>query len=75
MSDVKPKLCNIHYNDVIMSVMASEITSVSIVYLSVCSGKSKKASKPHVTGLCAGKSPVTGEFPAQKASNAENFSI
>ena len=25
-----------------------------------------------VTGLCAGNSPVTGEFPAQTASNTEN---
>ena len=37
--------------------------------------KSKKASKPRVTGLCQGNSPVTGEFPAQMASNAENVSI
>ena len=37
--------------------------------------RSKKASKIHVTGLCAGNSPVTGEFPAQMASNAENVSI
>ena len=37
--------------------------------------KSKKTSKDHVTGLCAGNSPVTGEFPAQMASNAENVSI
>ena len=29
----------------------------------------------HVTGLCAGNSPVTGEFPAQMASYAENVSI
>ena len=36
---------------------------------------SKKTSKLRVTGLCAGNSPVTGEFPAQKASNAENVSI
>ena len=28
-----------------------------------------------VTGLCEGNSPVTGEFPAQGASNAENASI
>ena len=28
-----------------------------------------------VTGLCAGNSPGTGEFPAQMASNAENVSI
>ena len=35
---------------------------------------SKKISKVLVTGLCEGNSPVTGEFPAQKASNAENVS-
>ena len=34
-----------------------------------------KTSKLRVTGLCAGNSPVTDEFPAQKASNAENVSI
>ena len=28
-----------------------------------------------VTGLCVGNSPETGEFPAQRASNAENVSI
>ena len=28
-----------------------------------------------VTELCEGKSPVTGDFPAQKASNVENISI
>ena len=37
--------------------------------------RSKKASKLRVTGLCAGNSPGTGEFPAQMASNAENVSI
>ena len=37
--------------------------------------KSKKTSKLRVTGLCAGNSPVTGEFPAQMASYAENVSI
>ena len=37
--------------------------------------KSKKTSKLRVTGLCAGNSPGTGEFPAQMASNAENVSI
>ena len=39
------------------------------------SRRSKKTSKLHVTGLCPGNSPVTGEFPAQKASNAEKVSI
>ena len=37
--------------------------------------RSKKTSKLRVTGLCVGNSPVTGEFPAQMASNAENISI
>ena len=37
--------------------------------------RSKKTSKLRVTGLCAENSPVTGEFPAQRASNAENVSI
>ena len=37
--------------------------------------RSKKTSKLHVTGLCAGNSPGTGEFPAQMASYAENVSI
>ena len=37
--------------------------------------KSKKTSKLRVTGRCEGNSPVTSEFPAQMASNAENVSI
>ena len=37
--------------------------------------KSKETSKIRVTGLCAGNSTVTNEFPAQRASNAENVSI
>ena len=37
--------------------------------------RSKKTSKLRVTGLCAGNSPVTGEFPAQVHSNGENVSI
>ena len=69
-----PSKRNPHYNDVIMSVMASKITSLTIVYSNVYSG-SKKTSKLRVTGLCEGNSPVTTEFPAQRASNAENISI
>ena len=37
--------------------------------------RSKKTSKLCVAGLCEGNSPVTSEFPAQRASNAENVSI
>ena len=35
----------------------------------------KKTWKHRVTGLCVGNSPVTGEFLAQMAGNAENVSI
>ena len=37
--------------------------------------KSKKTPKLRVTGLCDGSWPVTGEFPSQRAINAENVSI
>ena len=33
--------------------------------------RSKKTLKLRITGLCAGNSPGTGEFPTQMASNAE----
>ena len=66
----------VHNSDVIMSTMVSQITSPSIVYSTVYSGADqRKISKHRVTGLCAGNSPVTGEFPAQRASNAKNASI
>ena len=65
----------LYYSDVIMSEMASQITSVYSVYSTVFRRRSKKISKLRVTGLCEGNSPVIGEFPSQKASNAENVSI
>ena len=37
--------------------------------------RSRKTSKLSVSGLCEGNSPMTGEFPAQRASNGENVSI
>ena len=37
--------------------------------------RSKKTSNLRVIGLCMKNSPVTGEFPAQGASNAESVSI
>ena len=56
-----------------MSAMASQITSFKIVYSTVYSRRrSKKTPMLRVTGL---SEPVAGEFPAQRASNAENFSI
>ena len=57
-----------------MGEIASQITSFTIVYSTVYSGADhwKETSKLRVTGLCAENSPVTGEFPAQRACNAEN---
>ena len=64
------------YNDVIMNVMASQITSVTIVYSTIYSRhRWKKTSKLRVTGLCEGNSLVTSEFSAQKVSDTENVSI
>ena len=58
-----------------MGAIASQITSLTIVYSTAYSDADKKnTSKLGVTGLCAGNSPGTGEFPAQIASNAENVS-
>ena len=63
-----------HYDDVIMSGMAPQISFI-IVYQTVYSRRrSKITSKLRVTGR-AGNSPVTGEFLAQRASNTENVSI
>ena len=53
-----------------MSAMASQITGVTIVYTTK---ESKK--KFLVTCLCEANSLVTGEIPAQRASNAENVCI
>ena len=54
-----------------MGTMASQITSLMIVYSTAYSGTDKKPNKvPRYMFLCG-----TGEFPAQMSSNAENVSI
>ena len=53
----------VHCGDVIMSVMASEITSISIVCSTVCWGANKKKSKLCVTGLCEGNPLVMVDSP------------
>ena len=65
-----------HNNDVIMRAVASQITSLMFTQ-SLFRRRSKKTSKLHITGLCAGNSlmTMTGEFHAQNASNVENISI
>ena len=44
-------------------------------WLLKCLSRHTSRPKLRVTGLCEGNSPVTGEFPAQRASNMENVSI
>ena len=58
-----------------MGTIASQITSLTIVYSAVYSGADQKNIKaPRQWPLC-GEFTGTGEFPAQMASNAENVSI
>ena len=51
-----------------MSAMASKLTSPTIDYSTAQSGIDQREHQSS-TGLSAGNSEVTGEFPAQEASN------
>ena len=72
-----------HFCDVIMSAIASQITSITIVYAKVysCADQGKHQSYASLAFVCVcgggggGGVPVTDEFPAQMASNVENVSI
>ena len=66
-----------HYDGVVMGAMASQITSLTIVCSIVYSGtdQRKHQSSVSLAGLCAGNSPGTGEFLAQRTSYVENVSI
>ena len=68
-------LSHIHYCDVIMGAMVSQITSLHCLLNRLFRRRSKETSKLRVTDLCAGNSPEKGEFPAQRVSNSENVSI
>ena len=66
-----------HNRDIIMDTMASQITSLMIVYSTVYSGTDQwkhKSSKllAFVRGIHQCRN---GEFPAQRTNNAENVSI
>ena len=69
------------YSDVITGTIASQITSVSIIYLTVSTGADQNIKAPRhwpLWGEFTGDRwipPGTGEFLAQMASNAENVSI
>ena len=59
-----------------MSMMVSQITSLTIVYSTIYSGANQRKQQSSVSlACCEGNSPVTGEFPSQMASYAEDVSI
>ena len=58
-----------------MGTMASQITSLTIVYSTVYSDADKKYIKAPRHCPLSREFTGTGEFPAQRASNAENVSI
>ena len=57
-----------------MGTLASQITDDCLLNR-LLRHRSMKTSKIRITGLCEGNPPVTGGFPSQRASNAENVSI
>ena len=67
----------IHYSDAVVSAMASQITSASIVCSDICSGADQRKHQSSTSSAFVkrGNPPVTGGFPSQRASNAENVSI
>ena len=58
-----------------MGAMVSQINSLAIVYSTAYSGADKKNQSSASLAFVGGDSAVTVEFPAQRASNAENISI
>ena len=57
-----------HYSDVIMSTMASEITSLTIVYSTFIQAQIKENTKALRHWPWCGESTGTDEFPAQRAT-------
>ena len=64
-----------HYYDVIMGAIASQITSLTIVFSTVYLIADQRKHQSSATLAFVGEFTGTGEFPAQRASNAENVSI
>ena len=57
-----------------MSATASQITKVSIVYSTVCSGADQRKHQSYASlAFVRGIEPVTGEFPTQQASDVEKM--
>ena len=65
---------NVHHCDTIMGRVASQITSLTIVYSIIQVQIKENIKAPRHWPLCE-EFTGTGEFPAQMARNAENVSI
>ena len=64
-----------HCSDVIMVVMASQITSLTIVYSTVYSGADQRKHQSSASLALVRGIHRSGGLPAQMASNAKNVSI
>ena len=64
-----------HYNDVIMDAIASQNTSLMIVYSTVYSDADQRKHQSSASLAFGREVTGTGEIPAQMASNAEKVSI
>ena len=64
-----------HYSDVIMGAIASQITSLTIVYSTIYSSVDQRKQQSSASLAFVRGIHRSGEFPAQMASNAENVSI
>ena len=64
----------LHYDDVIMTMIASQITSLTVVNSFIQTQMKENIKAPRHWPL-SGEFTGTGEFPAQRASYAENVSI
>ena len=65
----------IHYNDVIMGAMASQITSLTIVYSTVYSGWDQRKHQSSAPLAFVWEFTDDRRIPHTKASNAANVSI
>ena len=68
------EISDFHYDDVIMGAIASQITSLTIVYSTVYSDvDQRKTSKLRVTGLCVGSSPGPVNSPHKGPVTRKRF--
>ena len=58
-----------------MNTMTSQLTSLTSVYSAVYSGADQRTDQSLASLAFVGDSSVTGEFPAQRASNMGNVSL